>query len=698
MIFVASAATQTRSHPFAFQDPILPSSMYDRILEKMLLDVERISRTSKDSHSTSTTVGTDHGASDHFLDSLTAWGSTNVLKVFIKLYRRSRERYSSSDEIKKHLKEAEVSLQRRYLQTAAGYLNFPVQDPAEELQLSAPTYEGYKDDSQDFLFDVAKLVAVIAPRVPLVAVDEDTASASTNVVDNLHRAYTLAPNNLTCLEAMSRLRMMQGRYDLALKCFLAIGACHATQELGTFEKAAIDVVNGTGPEALVETPLFVGSQSYDYLLDFIGTHHLHQFLLEKGFILSTDSKLYVPLFALLQLVGLQRLGDFLIEHCVSPDFSYDWTLSDDSGATKGWKIGSDLRDVPRREPLPVNKVAEQLESSPALLHWYLHLVLTRRPDFYVRFPTNAVPSKAVTDLHRKHFQLYVDFARGFRNSREALAGTEPYKVESQSTPLLAFLKAALPVGGVLPVDARRALEIERTKSLNDTDVIESRGGDSKRDAQSEDSSSPIFALELAYVIETYNEQTETEAMGILNLYLRGIASVVLAVLYVQRQQRFSSVLWDTLTAFCRKDGDSQSHGMLYGELLEAAALSGADLARLVKDIPEGMNVEGLRPRLVAAVADYRMKLEVYIAAKAAGTEEEVSLLREIAHRSRRGVRYMLAASNGKSTAELLHQKLREDEGEIEEKICEEIPTAMPKSLKPKTRRDHHRFLYSIPRR
>mmetsp|Transcript_21087 Transcript_21087/g.37129 ORF Transcript_21087/g.37129 Transcript_21087/m.37129 type:complete len:171 (+) Transcript_21087:496-1008(+) len=170
---------------------------------------------------------------------------------------------------------------------------------------------------------------------------------------------------------------------------------------------------------------------------------------------------------------------------------------------------------------------------------------------------------------------------------------------------------------------------------------------------------------------------------------------MLSVLYAQRQRMYSSTLWDKLIRYCTS---RTADGVLFGELLEAAAHSGADLARLVERIPPGMVVEGLRPRLVAAVADYRMKLEIYEAASAAGSEEEIALMREIAHRSRRGVRYFLGKNREKTYAELIQERNREVEGVIGEKIAEEIPTNLPTSLKVKSRQDRHRLAYSIPRR
>mmetsp|Transcript_2020 Transcript_2020/g.4846 ORF Transcript_2020/g.4846 Transcript_2020/m.4846 type:complete len:275 (+) Transcript_2020:907-1731(+) len=272
-----------------------------------------------------------------------------------------------------------------------------------------------------------------------------------------------------------------------------------------------------------------------------------------------------------------------------------------------------------------------------------------------------------------------------RDSSKILAEIEVYKVESKTTPLLTFLKAALPLAGVLPVDARRVLEIERSKDAANT-------GRNKIDSR--ESSSPVFALELAYIIETYSEQTETEAIGILNLYMKGAKSLPLAVSYVQRQKEFSSMLWDRLISHCLEEA---SDGMVFGELLEAAALKGADLARLVERIPHGMVVEGLRPRLVAAVADYRMKLEIYEAAIAAGSEEQISLIREIGHRVRRGIRYDMEKNQKKSFAELIAEKVHKEERVSKSDKSEDASVAPRAISKTKLRRGRKRLIYSIPR-
>ena len=134
--------------------------------------------------------------------------------------------------------------------------------------------------------------------------------------------------------------------------------------------------------------------------------------------------------------------------------------------------------------------------------------------------------------------------------------------------------------------------------------------------------SHTFALELAYVMEHFGNNDEVEAKTILELYLHGTQSIMLAVSYAQRNKTFSASLWDALVNHClstskqtlneSEQGSTQPFdGKLFGLLLEAAALSGADLAKIVNQIPAGMQVEGLKPRLVAAVADYRLKVQMH---------------------------------------------------------------------------------------
>ena len=416
------------------RDPILPSELYERVLQKMMLEVEQMTMKSDDEP---TSLELVEEAQGQFLNTLIAWGPTKVLKEYIKLFKFIRDRrrgdHSTSNIV---LKSTEIALQRRYMQTAAGYLNFPVihNNAQSETTTTVPKLEVFMDDSKDALYHVTFMLNLVAPRVPLVAMPDDS---DTNAEDNLEltsgSSGAVAPNNRMCLDAMARLQMMQDRYDLALKSFLAIGAFHSPQSMEELEANAVDMVNGN-VDRVPKGPIRIGSSSYEFVVGVIEFHHLHQLLLDKEFVLATDSKLFMPLFALLRLIGLDLMGEFLMEHCVSPE----WTSSTEGNPHSDRGDADDT--FGRRETLPMDRVAVQLEASPALLHWYLHLVFTRKPELYVKFPNTANPPKAVTDLHRKHFDLYMRYAGDYRNSAKALQGTDIYKVDAKPTPFLAFLK------------------------------------------------------------------------------------------------------------------------------------------------------------------------------------------------------------------------------------------------------------------
>ena len=147
-------------------------------------------------------------------------------------------------------------------------------------------------------------------------------------------------------------------------------------------------------------------------------------------------------------------------------------------------------------------------------------------------------------------------------------------------------------------------------------------------------------MELAFVIEEYGDGTDDDADTVLDLYLNGTQSVMMAASYAQRTTGHGARLWNNLIQYCLDEGQSKGgDGSLFGSLLESAALCGADLSLLVSRIPEGMNVEGLRPKLVAAVGDYRLKLKMHEASTTIAEREKKSLLVELGHRSRRGTRY-----------------------------------------------------------
>jgi hypothetical protein len=118
----------------------------------------------------------------------------------------------------------------------------------------------------------------------------------------------------------------------------------------------------------------------------------------------------------------------------------------------------------------------------------------------------------------------------------------------------------------------------------------------------------------------------------------------MAVAFAERSYKFSSLLWDRLIEHCTTPDQTPTAnqntavGALFGSLLEAAAHNGSDLAVLVTKIPAGMMIQGLRPKLIAAVTDYRYKLKMHDHVNNMLTEDKLSILRELSYVSRRGER------------------------------------------------------------
>ena len=411
-------------------DPILPPALYERVLETMLKEAKLLSTSDKKTNEgTIPTSANIAEAQDRFLSTLIAWGPTKVIKEYIKLFKGIRGRGEEGESQSTiDLRNAEILLQRRYLQTAAGYLTFPVggaTSPSNEPHPSLPRFESNNDDSRNSLYD---------PFVLLRSLTSIDSSKPGEVADMLD-VSSLPSKSRMSLDAIARLRMMTDRYDLALQCFLAIGDLHSSISLDELEAAAIEEVNNLTSHGKAQKASLVDDASYEYVLGVIDFHTLHQFLLTDKFVGPIESNFSPPLFALLRLVGLDLVGDFLINHCAAPE------VETPSEAIAKQVAEFDYRG--RSATLPIDKVAKQLERSPKLLHWYLHKVFKERPDLYVKFPNTANPPKAVTDLHRRHFGLYIEF--GERDTAKSLRGTETYKVEAVTTPLLSFLQVSATV-------------------------------------------------------------------------------------------------------------------------------------------------------------------------------------------------------------------------------------------------------------
>jgi len=614
------------------RDPILKKEVYTGALCRMIEHVDDLRKRDD--------AGVDldrlvEEAENHFLRALLAWGSTLVLKEFLKLYKYQADlfpRYSAL------VGATENSLIRRYNQTSAIYLSFPV-EMEDETILEAPGSNNSTTADKASLCDCTSL-------------DKFLTRHSVRSVDSIK----------VVLEAKARLSMMTGDFDAALRHFLTIGALHGPLSLEEVEKSALHYVMGDddGLDA-VELP-------HAFVVSFIENRSLHRYLLDSSLISGQT-----PIFALLRLVGLDLVGGLLMKNCVG-------ATEEKKQQRATLRTGSTPREEhdEKRATMPLDVVAAQLESNPKIYFWYLHSLFVCKPELYVSFPKTANPPTSITSLHRKAFDLYIQFAGEKRDSSKALQGVETYLVTQVETPLLSFLRVVLPLGGISAIEAGKRLRVER------------KGGTGV---------SHVFALELAYIMENFGNKSEQDSRLILDLFLKGATSLMHAVAFAQRSKEYSSTLWEILIEYCLKNSASKQEaasskdGSLFGLLLESAALSGANLAYLVSQIPPGMSIEGLRPRLVAAVADYRWKLQMHDGASQVANTEKVDLLREVSHRARRGVRYHPSDrikppewTKDDSTA------AREQTGPPTVKVLE----TLPRNLRPRERKDHSFLAYALP--
>ena len=576
------------THPFA--DPKLPKSLYARVLSKMLEEVETMRNSLKPDVNDRLVIE----AEGHFLSTILAWGTSHCLKEHLKLFKY----HAHIDNLHAiEVRRTIESLRFRYEQSAVGYLDpSSTTNTFEQPDVSDFHFVDTSNtvDVCDSLYNVDDVFALLAQRISIIRFNTLGSEEGSTGLLPMH-----ASDSRVAIDGIAKIHMMNNSYDEALKCFLTLSAVYSSKSLDDVEQDALTMVNQSG----VVIAKYDGT--YSFVLHLVEIHHLHQYLLETSFL--PDGMNCSPICALIRLVGLDLAGEFLIQNCTAPQHAIKMKA-----------------DGERRGTLPLDLVADQLSGNPKLFHWYLHILSIHRPELYVKFPTTANPPPAIVTLHKKHLDLYIRYAGPNRDSTQVLENVEAYLVTEQTTPLLSFLKVILQLGTIGAIEVAKLLEIER------------RGGAGV---------SHIFALELAFILENYGNKTETDALLILELFLEGAQSLMLAVSFAQRTKTHSTKLWEKLIAHCllksaiEKTSDGSFSGMLFGSLLEAAALSGADLSHLVAQIPKGMQVEGLRPRLIAAVADYRLKLQLHSKSNEIAIVDKNALFIESSRRCRRGMRY-----------------------------------------------------------
>ena len=579
-------------------------------------------------HSDTDQVETLHGEDEEklfgdrmiglFLETMRSWGPTSALRRRIQLHRycaknqqwglqwQSSSPNSGTSAVAPFIQQAEKDLHRRISQTAFGVLSNAHHSSSSGQGNS--TIRQYIDSSKDSLFDVEHLIYRLGARLQSRYAEEDSL-----VVDEISPNVVLgsmSDSSTVIVESMAELELMRERFDRALGYYLAIGSHFMTTEsLPRLEETAVQSVNNssTSSSPLMTQEDKLDTTKYLHLLSMIELHQLSHLLLKRNFFFvneTDDLAEESPIVALIMLVGLPRVGRFLMDNCSPPE----GTSTDDIKVSYGM--------------LPLDLVAKQLEARPKLLYWFLFQVFIHKADMYVRFPTTAVPPAAITKLHQLQFSLFIDYAN--ENVSKKSSESPAVLMANDDTPFMSFLRATLPHGGIQADDVREKLTTYRGGSVE----------------------SPVFARELAFVIESFGKGTVDDAKEVL--YVRGEKNLYMAVAYAERNTKHSSILWDILVEYCTTADPSSSsndtnqnrgaQGALFGSLLEAAAHTGSDLATLVTRIPKGMSIEGLRPKLIAAISDYRYKVKIHEQVDGILREDKVSILRELSHVSRRGER------------------------------------------------------------
>jgi hypothetical protein len=350
-------------------------------------------------------------AEHQFLLSLLSWGSINVLNEFVRL---SETQPPAIFFIRDIVQELLTSQKRRREQTAANYLNFSGSDAVATDNLSVLVNS--PADYHDSLYDLDHIATVIGERVSLKSAGQKETETP------LNRKFAL--------DAIALLSMMKEDFKGMLAYYMALGIFHNTMPLESLEdKALISITQTQGRKTTPDDH----HGRYSFVIFLIEKHHLHQFILDENFLPSELET--SPIEALVMLVGLDCLGNFLCKHCAAPQKNQSSSTEKIIGS-----VGPNQEQ--RLGTLPIDAVARQLERKPKLLHWYLHMIFKKRPELYVRFPTTSVPPPIVTDLHRKHLDLHIQYAGTNRDSSKVFDGVELYKTVGIATPFLSFLKVS----------------------------------------------------------------------------------------------------------------------------------------------------------------------------------------------------------------------------------------------------------------
>jgi hypothetical protein len=386
-------------------DPKLPHTLYETVLLSMFAEIESMFTTNKsEDHTISQQI--QNNATDLFLEAFRAWGPISSLRNRLKLHRITiNDDTAESMSQSRLFNEAETAFASRMNQSAERYLQCNTTIAhygTDDLVNAANLPSGITFDS---LYQSDVLLSAFQAKLEH-AVEE--------LQDN--RVHSVV------LEVLAEATFMKGQYKESLYHYLSL-ASYIDNPISSIEEEAIASLTNSS----VDITGNANNDRYKHVLTMIETYDLHRSLLKKRSGGRNDSsKALPPLVSLICLVGLEASGTFILQHCTLPRSSKPST----PGATNE-----------NRSDFPINQVAAQFNPYPKLLYWFLQRIFTEKPDIYVQFPNTAVPPSAVTDLHRIHFNLHVDYAdRSYETKK--LTSIPTFDELNKESPMMTFLKVS----------------------------------------------------------------------------------------------------------------------------------------------------------------------------------------------------------------------------------------------------------------
>ncbi|GMH85853.1 hypothetical protein TrVE_jg3964 [Triparma verrucosa] len=496
------------------RDPKLPPSLYEMVLEKLLLHVENDSPELE----------------GDYLRFLRLWGTTEGLSKWCDI---------------EQTEQSKKDLEYRYTQSAAEYL----QPPSKSTPTTSPVRkrEGSTSSQRSATSSLNSLFSL--------------PSVSSRLKSRLTPSNKNKTSKRVCLRALAYLSMLSKDTPAVISYFLDCAELEPDNQ----------------PEDLIMSNNLKANMSESNMyITFLRYLQISECVEEiKG----------DRIMKMIRLVGCDVAGGFFVEHCVSIETKATNTLT-------------------------VKEVYTSLKDSPSSLLWFLTLIFVHKTELYL--PTEK--STFINEMHREHLRLLVEaqsrWVRGRKERWKIAPSVEPPQPGDFESPLMTFLRTILANdkgGGIRSDDARNCIEKERRKSNN----------------------AYILPRELAYVLSTSANLPDAELC--VKLYLENCSSVHLATLYASTHPTKKSHLWNIVVRWCLEN-DRLSN------LLTSALLAGADLAKLVREIPDRAKIKNLKKLLLESIESYRSRMELVSVASQIGADDRDTLVQDLAKEERRGVR------------------------------------------------------------